>query len=425
MLDLRLVREHSELVRAAAAKKRVPFDVDRLLAIDREWRESLQEVEQLRATKNRSSKAVSGLDGGERAAALAALHDLDGRLAALEPKARELQHEVETLLLWAPQLPAADVPEGADEAGNVVIRTVGELPAFDFPVRDHLTIAEGQGWLDMSRGAKAGGSRAYFLLGDLVRLEQAVLAFCRDFFVARGYRLMSVPMLVRDQAMVGTGYYPGGEEQAYQAERDGLSLVGTSEVAMMSFHSDETLAEAQLPLLYLGYSGCFRREAGAAGRDTRGVYRVHQFYQYEQIVLCSADAAESDRLHQVILGNAEDFMTALGLPYRVSLMCTGELGRGQARKHDIEAWMPGRGAFCETHSCSTFYDYQCRRLNIRYRGSDGKSRFCHSLNNTAVATPRILIPLLENNQLADGRVRVPAVLRPYIGGDEIIGKALA
>jgi seryl-tRNA synthetase len=292
---------------------------------------------------------------------------------------------------------------------------------FDFAPRAHYEIGEAQGWLDFTRAAAMAGSRNYMLFGDLALLQDAVLRCAVDLLVQRGFLAVDPPLLVRDEAMFGTGFFPGGEEQTYRCDKDGLNLIGTSEVPVTSLHGGEMLAEEQLPKKYVARSACFRREAGTHGKDTRGLYRVHQFHKVEQVIVDVADKARSVQHHHDIVKNAEDLLMALELPYRVVAVCGGDLGVPQAMKYDIETWMPSRKNYCETHSASRFYDYQARRLDLRYRPKDGgKPLFCHTLNNTVIASPRILIPILENYQEADGSVVIPNALRPYLGGLEAI-----
>jgi seryl-tRNA synthetase len=264
------------------------------------------------------------------------------------------------------------------------------------------------------------GARAFALVGDGALLELAVLRFALDKLLAKNYIPVLPPLMVREQAMVGTGYFPIGEEQAYKLERDELYLAGTSEVGVVALHANQVLQREDLPLRYAGLSACFRREAGAAGKDTKGLYRVHQFQKVEQVVICGDDAEETAREHAQLLANAEEILQALELPYRVVVVCAGDMGLGQVRKHDLEAWMPSRNAYGETHSCSTLNAFQARRLNIRFLGENGEKRHVHTLNNTAIASPRILIPLLEVHQQEDGKVRIPAALRPYMGGREYL-----
>ncbi|MCX5637878.1 MAG: serine--tRNA ligase, partial [Planctomycetota bacterium] len=292
---------------------------------------------------------------------------------------------------------------------------------FDFEPKDHVQLGLDLGIIDIERGVKLAGARNYFLKGDGALLHWAVLRFAIDFMVDKGYRPLSVPLLAKDEVMRGTGYFPGAEEQTYQMERDNLSLVGTAEVPLTAYHMGEILDKEQLPLKYVALSSCFRREAGAAGKDTYGLYRIHQFDKVEQVVICKNSTEESNKFHEEILANAEAVMQALELPYRVVVVCTGDLGRGQAKKYDIEAWMPSRGNYCETHSASKFYEFQARRMNLRYKdAATKKNLFCHTLNNTVIASPRILIPILELYQNSDGSITIPKVLQPYMNGKERI-----
>ncbi|MBM3975921.1 MAG: serine--tRNA ligase [Planctomycetes bacterium] len=425
MIDLKWLREEPELFRAGARKKRIPCDIDGLLALDARARELQRTVEELRARQNALGKQVAKATGDEKARVLAELSELKGALKDSEAGWEGLKKEIDAGLLRIPQPPAAEVPEGKDDTENKEIKRVGEPTRFDFEPRDHGALAEAQGWIDFERAARIAGSRNYVLIGDLALLEFALMRFALDHMVRKGFVPLSVPVLVRSQCMVGTGYFPGGEEQAYRCdERDDLVLAGTAEVPVTSFHAGETLAEADLPKRYVALSSCYRREAGTYGKDTRGLYRVHQFQKVEQVVVDVADAERSLAHHREILSNAEEVLQALEIPYRVVDVCGGDLGAGQVQKFDIESWMPSRKGWGETHSASRFHEYQARRLELRYRDAQGKVRHCHTLNNTVAASARLLICVLENHQQADGRVRVPAPLRPYLGGRERIGRAL-
>ncbi len=426
MLDLKFVRQHPELVRAGAAKKRMACDVDRILLLDAKARELGQEVDALRAEQNASGKRVASADAAQRGTLLASLSELKTALKTREQQQEELRAELHGLLLRAPNPPAAEVPEGRDDSENVEIRRWGEPRRFEFEARDHVSLAEAQGWLELERGARIAGSRNYVLVGDLSLLEGAVMRFALDHMVAKGFVPLSVPVLVRTETMVGTGYFPGGEEQAYRCdERDDLVLAGTAEVPVTALHAGEVLALAELPKRYVALSSCYRREAGTYGKDTRGLYRVHQFQKVEQVIVDVADAERSLEHHRAILRNSEEVLELLGLPYRVVNVCGGDLGAAQIQKFDIETWMPSRKAYGETHSASRFHDYQARRLDLRYRDEQGRVQHCHTLNNTVAASARMLLALLENLQQADGTVAVPAPLRPYLGGRSSLGKALA
>lgn len=424
MLDLKWVREHPEIVRDAARRKRIPVDVDAFLAADREHRRLLARVEELRAGLKAAAKELGRMEPAARQAALAGQKERKAELKELERREQELRRRVEELALWLPMPPAPEVPDGADDGDNVELRRSGEPPVFSFPPRSHVELGEALGIVDIPRGVRLAGTRNYLLLGDGARLEQAVLQLALRHMEERGFEPVSVPTLVNDACMIGTGYFPGGEEQAYRCERDGLNLVGTSEVSLTSIHAGEVLAEADLPLRRIALSPCYRREAGTYGKDTKGLYRVHQFWKVEQVVVGPADEEWSRREHERMLGHAADFMDLLGLPYRVVNVCTGDLGQGQVQKFDIETWMPSREGYGETHSASRFHDFQARRLNLRYRDGEGKVRFCHTLNNTVAASTRMLIALLENHQQADGTVWIPEPLRPYLGGRATIGRPL-
>jgi seryl-tRNA synthetase len=428
MLDLKKVREDPEAVKAGARKKRIPAEalVDRVLELDRDRRQLSHEKDKLRETQNLTGKKIASLKGEEKARLIAEMGQISAKGKELEERLDAIEREMSSFLLRLPQLPDPEVPEGETDKENVEVKRWGHPRDFGFAPKDHLALGEALDLIDMPRAAKLAGTRTYILKNEGALLELAVLSFTLDRLVAKGFVPMIVPTLVRREAMVGTAYFPGGEEQAYACEKDELFLIGTSEVPVTAYHSGEILEESDLPKLYAGYSTCYRREAGAAGKDTKGLYRIHQFNKVEQVVVCRGDEEESRRFHQFILGNAEEVVQALGLPYRVVNVCGGDLGAAQVQKFDIETWMPSRGGYGETHSASRFYDYQARRLNLRYRGEDGKVRFCHTLNNTAIASPRILIAILENLQEADGSVTIPEVLRPYLRGkDRIVPKDIA
>ena len=425
MLDLKLIRTQPDLVRAGAQKKRMECDVDRILELDAKNRSLGAEVDGLRQEQKAFGKKMAGATPEERQALLADQGELKGKLKELEAQQGVIKEELQALLLRVPNLPADEVPEGADDEDNVEIKKVGELPQFDFTPRSHIELGEAHDWLDIVRGARLAGSRNYVLKGDLCLLENAIMRFAMDVMVAKGFTPLTVPTLVRTETMVGTGYFPGGEDQAYRCdERDDLCLVGTAEVPITALHQDEILDGAQLPMKFVAQSSCYRREAGTYGKDTKGLYRVHQFQKVEQVIIDAADPAQSLEHHHAILANSEEVLQALGLPYRVVNVCGGDLGQPQVQKFDIETWMPSRESYGETHSASRFHDFQARRLNLRYRGEDGKVQFCHTLNNTVAASTRMLIAVVENHQTAQGQVRVPEPLRPYLGGRELLGVAL-
>lgn len=423
MLDLAYLREHADDVRRGAQRKRIPFDVDRTLALDVERRRLLQAQESAKAEQNRLGKQVATLAGAAKQEALARLKALKDEVAAHEAAVAPVARELEALLRQAPNPPAADVPDGATDADNVEVRRKGVPTELPFPARDHVDLMTARGWLDVDRAGRLAGSRSYILRGDAVLLEQAILRLGLDLIVGRGFTPMAVPVLVKEAALLGTAYFPGAEDQTYRIQNPTFEdqaawLVGTSEVSVTAFRAGEILDLAELPLRMAGLSPCFRREAGTYGKDTRGLYRVHQFNKVEQVVVDVADADRSRAHLEDLVRNAEDLLTALEVPYRVVAVCTGDMGRGQVKKYDLEAWMPSRKGWGETHSASMFFDFQARRLDLRYRDAEGKVRVCHTLNNTVVATPRALIPVLENHQQADGSIRIPVALRPYLGGRE-------
>ena len=426
MLDLKFIRQDPEAVRAGAEKKRIACDVDRILELDAASRAVGVDLDSLRQRQKEAGGRMAKATPEERAGLLEEQKGLKAELKGLEERKGQLDEELRGLLLQVPMPPAAEVPDGADDEENVELRRVGEPRNFDFEPRSHQDLGELHGWIDTERGARLAGSRNYLLKGDLVLLESAVLRCAVDLMAARGFTPVTVPTLVRTEAMQGTGYFPGGEEQAYRCdERDDLWLVGTAEVPLTAMHAGEILSHEDLPLRFVAQSSCYRREAGTYGKDTRGLYRVHQFQKVEQVVVDVDDEARSLEHHQAILQNAEDLMQSLELPYRVVNVCGGDLGQGQVQKFDIETWMPSREGYGETHSASRFHDFQARRLNLRYRGEDGKVRHCHTLNNTVAASTRMLIALLENHQQADGTVRVPEPLRPYLAGREVLGTPVA
>ncbi|MCX6131739.1 MAG: serine--tRNA ligase [Proteobacteria bacterium] len=421
MLDIKYIRDNRDLLQKAIQDKRMKVDLDRLLSLDENMRKQQTELENLQAERNRISKTIGSASPAEREPLKAQVNALKPRLEWLEGEMKQLGEEFERLMLLVPAPARNDVPIGKDDTENVEVKRHGQIPHFDFPIKDHVELGEKLDMIDVERGVKLAGSRSYVLKGMGAQLEQAVLRLTLDLLIAKGYTQLSIPVLVKEEAMVGTGYFPVGRDQAYLVERDDMVLVGTSEVSLTSYHAGEILKDEQLPIRYMAQSTCFRREAGTYGKDARGLYRVHQFQKIEQVVIAHADAEESSLLHSELLGNAEEILQALELPYRVVYVCTGDLGQGQVRKHDIETWMPSRQAFGETHSCSTFYDFQSRRLKLRYKDKNGQNLFAYTLNNTAIATPRVLIPLLECHQQADGRIRIPKALRPYLGGRDFIG----
>ena len=443
MLDIRFIRENVELVKKAAVDKCIECNVDRLIEVDKRRRRLQMELDGFRTQVRENGQRVGllrnpksewykkALAGGKTEVEIKAEADrVQAELAELKPKVKQLEdeegpilEEFERIMLTVPQPPDPSVPIGKDETENVELRKVGEPRRFEFEPKDHVMLGKELGIIDIEHGVKLAGTRNYILKGDGALLHQAVLRLAYDMMLERGFTPMVVPVLVKEDVMYGTGYFPTGRDQTYLCERDELSLVGTAEVPLTAYHCDEILKEADLPVKTCALSTCFRREAGAAGKDTYGLFRIHLFDKVEQVIVCRNDLEESKKFHQEILHNAEDVMRALGLPYRVVDVCTGDLGMGQVQKFDIETWMPSRNSYGETHSASRFYEFQARRLKMRYRDGAKKVHYCHTLNNTVIASPRILIPLLEIYQNADGTVTIPEALRPYMGDRERIERS--
>ena len=420
MLDRREIRENPDAVKDAVRKKGINLDVDELLDLDRSVRSLQTDVDQAQARRRSSSKEFAKADEARQAELRAESAELEIQLKALREQLAETTERLQDLLLRTPTIPWEGAPVGPDDSANTVVRTVGTPPEFGFTPLDHVELLEKRGWVDFNRARKVAGERAYALMSDLLMLERAVHSYALDLLTAKDFTLVSVPSLVREPALVGTGQFPAHREETYAIPADDLYLAGTAEVALVGFHSDEILDHKLLPIRYAGISPCFRREAGSAGRDVRGLLRVHQFEKVEQFVICAADVAESNRWHAELLGTAEQLLQGLGLAYEVVECSTGDMGAGKYRMNDINTWMPSLGAYRETHSCSSLLDWQARRANVRYRDPDGTVRFAYTLNNTAVATPRILAALVENFQTSEARVRVPAVLQPYLGGRELL-----
>jgi seryl-tRNA synthetase len=417
LLSLSFIRDNRAAVERAIADKNVALDLDALLALDGEVRALKTRADTLRGERNAISDGFKNAAPEERPALGAKAKAIGAEISEAEAMLTEKGAELEALLLRMPNIPWAGAPVGADESFNTIVRTEGSIPDFDFAPLDHVALVEKNDWADLARITRVAGSRQYCLKGRLALLEQALMFWAQQRLAADGFTLMTVPALARPQAFVATGHFPGHEDEAYHIPADDLYLAGTGEIALTSLHSGEILDADALPILYAGYSPCFRREAGSAGRDVRGLLRVHQFYKLEQYVICRDDEEESARWHARLLANAEAMLQALDIPYQVVETSTGDMGLGKYRMNDIESWVPSLGKYRETHSCSTLHDWQARRADLRWRDEERKVRFVHTLNNTALASPRILVPLLENHQEADGRVRLPKPLGELIGGD--------
>jgi len=420
MLDLKLIRENLDAVRWAIQVKNVPLDLDKLLALDSQMRAAKQKSEQLAAQRRRNSEQFPTASPQEKAA----LSEVSKKLATDAKVVGEelvlLEADLNELMLLVPNIPDKSAPVGPDAQSNVVVGTWGAPPDFDFPVKDHVDLAEKNDWVDLKRVTEICGSRTYCLKNRLAQLEFVLLSLAMQRMVSEGFALLTVPSIAREAAFIGTGHFPVGRPNVYELPTDGLFLAGTAEIVLNSLHAGEIIESLEKPILYAGVSPCFRREAGSAGRDVRGLLRVHQFYKVEQYVICENSVETSRYWHERLLKIATGIVESLELPYRIIECSTGDMGAGKVRMHDIEVWVPSTQTYRETHSCSTLHDWQARRANIRYRDGSRKVQFVHTLNNTALATPRILVPLLENKQTADGRVRLPPVLRPCFNGDEYL-----
>ena len=421
MLDIKFIRENSDLIRSAATKKQMSFNVDELLGADTQRLTLLRTVEELRAKQNAASDSISKVSALERADLIESMKAVKEELKAKEEELEEVMKMWRILMLAVPNIPDMSVPEGTSDADNVEVRKWGEVPTFSFAPLDHIELMEGSDMVDFERGTKTSGFRGYFLKNDGAMLEMAIWQYAMSRWQNKGFTPMLVPSLVKRETLLGTGYLPQGEDDLYKDGND--YLAGTGEVATMFYHSDEVLDVAELPKKYIVWSPCFRKEAGSHGKDVKGLVRVHEFYKCEQVVLCEASHTTSVAHHEEIARNSEEMMEELGIPYHTVVNCGGDLGQGQVKKYDIEAWLPSQSKYRETHSASYFHDFQTRRLNIRYKDGTGKLEYTHSLNNTAAATPRLLIAIIENYQQADGTIKVPPVLVPFMGGKTIIGKA--
>lgn len=419
MLDMKWIREHADEVKAAAEQKKIGLSVDELLERDQERRRLKRETDELRERRNRVSEEIGRLMAqrrGEEAELLRAeMKEANERLNGLEAELRTVEAGFAALYELVPNIVSPDTPIGSSDADNIELKRVGEPPAFAFQAKDHIELGELHGLIDVPRGVKTAGSRHYYLKGAGVLLHRAVQQLALDLLIRKGFTPLEVPLMAKEEAMKHTGFFPLGRDQAYRIDEEDRYLVGTSEVPLIMYYAGEVVA-AETPIRLAAASMCFRGEVGSAGRDVRGLYRVHQFAKVEQVVICRAEAELSEALLQEITANAEELLQKLELPYRQMAVCTGDMSQKTYKQYDLETWMPSRCAYGETHSSSNLHDFQARRANIRYRDANGALRYCHTLNNTAVASPRILIPLLENHQREDGSIHIPEALQPYMNG---------
>jgi seryl-tRNA synthetase len=421
LLDLKAIREDPEAARSALARRGAADDLDELLRLDARRRELLPQIESRRAAQNKASEQIAEAKraGGEAEAAIAEMRQVAAEVKQLEAQLGEVEEALERVAARLPNLPSRDAPDGMTEEDAALVKEVGEPPRFDFGVRDHLEIGTARGLIEIEAAARTSGSRFAYLMGDLVLLELALVRYAIELVSGEGFRPVIPPVLVREEALYGTGFFPGEREMIYEVPRDELFLVGTSEVSLASLHADQILEPGTLPLRYAGFSTCFRREAGAAGKDTRGIFRVHQFDKVEMFSFVEPSASEAE--HERILALQERILGELEIPYRVVNIAAGDLGASAAKKYDCEGWIPSQERYRELTSCSNTTDYQARRLGCRYRPGEGESPLhVHTLNGTAVAVGRTIIALIENRQDREGNFTVPSVLHSY-GAPERIG----
>ena len=426
MLDIKYIAENPDVIKDGLAKKgysKDVIDVDALIALYKDINKLKTSSQSLSEEKNKLSNSIKSASAEERPAIIAKSKALGEELKVEQEKLAAEQAKFDDIMLRMPNMPSAESPVGPDDSANVVRRKVGELPHFDFTPRDHVELMELNDWSEMERIAKVSGSRTYAIKNDLAQLELAIHMMVLDKLRSHGFTVITVPSISKEKPLYGQGYLSFSRDEIYYMPADDIYLSGTAELILNSLRADEILSENELPILYAGFSPCFRREAGAAGKDTRGLVRVHQFMKTEQFVICKNDIAESEKWHQKLLAISEEVLQDLELPYQVLEVCTGDMGAPKYRQYDLEAWVPSQNCYRETHSCSNITEWQARRTNLRYRdNADGKVKYVHTLNNTGIATPRALVPFIENHQNADGTVNIPVKLRPYLGGKAKIGK---
>ena len=419
MLDIKFIRENLDIVKMAATKKHIKVDLDRLVAVDDSRRELMSSIESKKAEQNTVTAQIARTqDAAQREQLIAQMQEHKLGIAQEEEKLKPVMQEWQELMLQVPNIPDMSVPDGESDADNVEIKAWGEKPNFGFTPKDHVEIMTKLNMVDFERGAKVHGFRGYYLRGDGAKLSWAIWNYANDFFSARGFEQLLVPAIVRKSNLYGTGHLPNDAEDVYKTQDDDY-LIGTSEVSTMGMYADEVLDKSMLPIRHLSFSPCFRREAGSHGKDTRGLIRVHEFYKVEQVIICEASHEESVKFHEELNRNTEEFIESLGIPYRTVLNCGGDIGQGQVKKYDIELWVPLEKKYREISSASYFHDFQTRRFNIRYKDEEGKMRYAHSLNCTAIPTPRILVSLIENFQQQDGAIVVPQALVQYLGKERI------
>ena len=415
MISLDLLRQNPEGYKLAAKNKNREVNIDRILVLDADVKKLETQIQELRTERNKLATLGKTDPEGSRVRG----KELKDKLKLIEEQLGTWNLELGTLLSFVPNIPLPEVPIGADESGNVEIKKVGEVPKFSFIPKDHLTLGKDLDILDTERGSKVSGYRGYFLKNQAAVLHTAVLLYVMQKLMSKGYTPIVAPAIVKAFTLFGTAQFPWGEQEVYKLNDEDAYLAGTAEVPVTSYYANEVIPESELPKKFVAFSPCFRREVGSYGKDTKGIYRVHEFFKIEQVVLCKSSIEEAKRLHEELQQNCEEILQDMELSYRVLLMCTGDMGEPQMKKYDTETWMPSREAYGETMSNSIMGDFQTRRLNIRYKNAEGKMDYCYSLNNTALASPRILIALLENHQQADGSIKIPQKLQAICEFTEI------
>ncbi len=426
MLDIKFIRDNVEIVKMAVVKKNMKVDIDRLIAVDDERRSLMSSLEEKKAEQNKVSKEIASAgDDAVRQQLITEMSGLKAEIQAEEEKMKPIMEEWQAIMLQVPQVPDMTVPDGNSDEDNVEVKRWspdsgegGSPKNFEFEPKDHIEIMTKLNMVDFERGSKVHGFRGYYLLGDGARLSYAIWNYAQDFFQAKGFTPILPPTIVRKANLYGTGHLPNEAEDVYNTQDEDY-LIGTSEVSVMGYFSDEVMDKSEFPVKFLGFSPCYRREAGSHGKDVKGLIRVHEFYKVEQVMLCEASHEESVKWHEWINRNTEEFIESLGIPYHTVLNCGGDLGQGQVKKYDIELWVPMEEKYREISSASYFHDFQSRRFNIRYKDDEGKMRYAHSLNSTAIPTPRILVSLVENFQQEDGSIKIPEPLQKYLGKDLI------
>lgn len=426
MLDIKFIRQNVDKVKDAVQKKRVNIDIDRFLEVDKKRRELLQALEDMRAQKNRANEEIQkAKTKEEKDLIILKMRELDQNSDRVTSDFQEADKEFQRLMLLVPNIPSEDSPVG-DESANKEIEKWGEIPKFDFPVKDHIQLGKDSNLIDTETGAKTAGFRGYYLKNEAVLIHLALMQYAIGKMRKRKFELFLPPTILREFALIGSGHFPFGREEVYQIgnpgrlesgeiQKEPLFLAGTAEPSLLAYYSDKILDEEDLPLKMCGISQCYRSEIGSYGKDTKGLYRLHEFMKVEQVVICRADLEESNKWLEEMRGISQEVLKDLKLPHRVLQIATGDMGAGKYKMYDIETWMPSRNSYGETHSDSNLTDWQTRRLNIRYRTKSGEIKFAFALNNTVIASPRILIAILENYQQKDGSVKIPAVLQKYVG----------